>query len=105
MADLFEDQAAANHFHTVFHRANVAYEKKLWNGSHFNHDSASSSTSNSIQADQMAGQCYARASGLPPCLAIPNHAMHYRQYKLQYDKSEMWEVWCCQWDVPGWKCR
>ncbi|CAM6040928.1 unnamed protein product [Sphagnum compactum] len=57
---LFEDQAAANHFHTVFHRANMAYEKKLWNGSYFNYDSASSSKSNSIQADQMAGQCYAR---------------------------------------------
>jgi hypothetical protein len=25
--------------------------------------------------------------------------------QLRCDKSEMWEVWCCQWDVGGWKCR
>jgi hypothetical protein len=60
MADLFEDQAAANHFHTVFHRANVAYEKKLWNGSHFNYDSASSSKSNSIQVILILLSCMDR---------------------------------------------
>jgi hypothetical protein len=60
MADLFEDQAAANHFHTEFHRANVAYEKKLWNGSYFNSDSASSSKSNSIQVILILLSCMDR---------------------------------------------
>ncbi|CAM6038128.1 unnamed protein product [Sphagnum compactum] len=66
MADLLEDHAAANYFHTKFGQARIVYEKKLWNGSYFNYDSGSSSNSNSIQTDQMAGQWYAWASGLPP---------------------------------------
>ncbi|XP_051118072.1 uncharacterized protein LOC127242544 isoform X2 [Andrographis paniculata] len=49
----------------TFLKAKSAYVAKLWNGSYFNYDSGSSSNSKSIQADQLAGQWYTAASGLP----------------------------------------
>jgi non-lysosomal glucosylceramidase len=52
MADLLEDHAAANYFHTKFGQARIVYEKKLRNGSYFNYDSGSSSNSNSIQVSK-----------------------------------------------------
>jgi len=42
------------------------FTEKLWNGSYFNYDNSGSSVSSSIQADQLAGQWYARACGLLP---------------------------------------
>ncbi|CAK9165381.1 unnamed protein product [Ilex paraguariensis] len=39
---------------------------RLWNGSYFNYDNSGSSTSTSIQADQLAGKWYARACSLLP---------------------------------------
>jgi hypothetical protein len=66
MADMVEDKDTALYFQAKFSQARDVYEKKLWNGSYFNYDCGTSSNSNSIQADQMAGQWYAWASGLPP---------------------------------------
>ncbi|XP_024514896.1 non-lysosomal glucosylceramidase isoform X1 [Selaginella moellendorffii] len=66
MAEKVNEPNAANYFLRKFRDARKVYDKKLWNGSYFNYDSGSSSNSNSIQADQMAGQWYAWASGLPP---------------------------------------
>ncbi|BFI11966.1 non-lysosomal glucosylceramidase [Marchantia polymorpha subsp. ruderalis] len=66
MAEICDDPKTAEYFRTKFVQARDMYEKKLWNGSYFNYDSGNSSNSNSIQADQLAGQWYAWASGLPP---------------------------------------
>ena len=55
-------------YRKMFERAKVSYETKLWNGSYYNYDSSSSYQSNSIMADQLAGQWYARACGLPPII-------------------------------------
>ncbi|XP_057864285.2 uncharacterized protein LOC131072213 isoform X2 [Cryptomeria japonica] len=65
MADLVGDKTSGEHFRVKFRKAKVVYEK-LWNGTYFNYDSSNSSCSTSIQADQLAGQWYARASGLEP---------------------------------------
>lgn len=65
MADEVDDKASGEHFRAKFHKAKAVYEK-LWNGSYFNYDNSNSSFSTSIQADQLAGQWYARASGLAP---------------------------------------
>eukprot|EP01018_Ginkgo_biloba_P010207 Gb_33022 [translate_table: standard] len=65
MADEVGDKVSGEHFRAKFQKAKVAYDK-LWNGSYFNYDSSNSSCSTSIQADQLAGQWYARASGLEP---------------------------------------
>ncbi|KAI9121826.1 hypothetical protein K1719_007216 [Acacia pycnantha] len=58
------DKGSEDYFGFKFQKAKTAYEK-LWNGSYFNYDSSGGSSSSSIQADQLAGQWYARACGLP----------------------------------------
>ncbi|OWM79312.1 hypothetical protein CDL15_Pgr003485 [Punica granatum] len=57
------DKGSADYFWFKFQKAKAVYEK-LWNGSYFNYDNSGSKTSSSIQADQLAGQWYARACGL-----------------------------------------
>ncbi|XP_012077148.1 non-lysosomal glucosylceramidase isoform X2 [Jatropha curcas] len=56
------DNASASYFWVKFQKAKAVYST-LWNGSYFNYDSSGNS---SIQADQLAGQWYARACGLSP---------------------------------------
>ncbi|CAM8914689.1 unnamed protein product [Rhodiola kirilowii] len=57
------DEAAADLFWAKFQQANAVYQK-LWNGSYFNYDDSGRSSSSSIQADQLAGNWYARSCGL-----------------------------------------
>lgn len=66
MARELGDDSSADYLWFKFEKAKSAYDKKLWNGSYFNYDSSSAKTSTSIQADQLAGQWYARACGLSP---------------------------------------
>lgn len=65
MAQRLGDSAFAEKCKIKFLKAKPVFEAKLWNGSYFNYDSGSSSNSRSIQADQLAGQWYTAASGLP----------------------------------------
>lgn len=65
LAVAVDDTNAAKHFHSKFVQAKKVYESKLWNGSYFNYDEGTVGSSTSVQADQMAGQWYARAAGLP----------------------------------------
>ncbi|CAL0330722.1 unnamed protein product [Lupinus luteus] len=57
------DKGSQHYFWLKYEKAKAVYDK-LWNGSYFNYDSTGGSSSSSIQADQLAGQWYARASGL-----------------------------------------
>ncbi|KAG6719521.1 hypothetical protein I3842_03G009900 [Carya illinoinensis] len=59
------DKASANYFWVRYQKAKAVYDT-LWNGSYFNYDNSGGSFSASIQADQLAGQWYARACGLSP---------------------------------------
>ncbi|KAL3515756.1 hypothetical protein ACH5RR_022658 [Cinchona calisaya] len=59
------DKGYEDYFWFRFQKAKKVYEK-LWNGSYFNYDDSGSTVSSSIQADQLAGQWYARACGLLP---------------------------------------
>ncbi|XP_021287573.1 non-lysosomal glucosylceramidase-like [Herrania umbratica] len=59
------DDASAAYFHVKYQKAKSVYGT-LWNGSYFNYDNTGSSSSRCILADQLAGQWYARASGLMP---------------------------------------
>lgn len=59
------DKGSEDYFWFKFQKAKKVYEK-LWNGSYFNYDNSGGSASSSIQADQLAGQWYARACGLLP---------------------------------------
>ncbi|XP_058094705.1 uncharacterized protein LOC131240472 [Magnolia sinica] len=66
MASRLGDKAFEEKCRNKFQKAKPVFEAKLWNGSYFNYDSGASSTSRSIQADQLAGQWYTASSGLPP---------------------------------------
>ncbi|KAG5229360.1 non-lysosomal glucosylceramidase [Salix suchowensis] len=59
------DKDSAEYFWFRFQKAKVVYDS-LWNGSYFNYDNSDGRNSTSIQADQLAGQWYARACGLFP---------------------------------------
>ncbi|XP_024524629.1 non-lysosomal glucosylceramidase isoform X2 [Selaginella moellendorffii] len=61
LADLVGDKPSSRMFHGKFLRAKAVYEKSLWNGSYFHYDK----NSTSVQSDQLAGQWYSLASGLP----------------------------------------
>ncbi|XP_030955434.1 non-lysosomal glucosylceramidase-like isoform X2 [Quercus lobata] len=65
MAREVGDKASEDYFWFKFQKAKAVYDK-LWNGSYFNYDSRGRSSSSSIQADQLAGQWYAKACGLLP---------------------------------------
>ncbi|PSS02916.1 Non-lysosomal glucosylceramidase [Actinidia chinensis var. chinensis] len=65
MAHEVGDKDAEDYFWFKYQKAKAVYQK-LWNGSYFNYDNSGGSTSSSIQADQLAGQWYARACGLSP---------------------------------------
>lgn len=69
MATALGDQVSKKYFWNRSQKAKSVY-KKLWNGSYYNYDDSESSTSSSIQADQLAGQWYARACSLPPIVDV-----------------------------------
>ncbi|KAL8509124.1 hypothetical protein ACS0TY_016352 [Phlomoides rotata] len=65
MAREVGDDSSANFLWFKYEKAKAVYDN-LWNGSYFNYDSGAAKASCSIQADQLAGHWYARASGLSP---------------------------------------
>ncbi|KAG8086635.1 hypothetical protein GUJ93_ZPchr0010g7452 [Zizania palustris] len=66
MARIVGDRAAEAYFRERYGRARRVYSDELWNGGYFSYDNSGGATSSSIQADQLAGQWYARACGLEP---------------------------------------
>ena len=72
LADLLGKAELAGQYRATLARGQVAYQQKLWNGRYFNYDSSRSRHNDSIMADQLAGQWYARACGLPP-IVEPAH--------------------------------
>ncbi|GAQ85127.1 hypothetical protein KFL_002200120 [Klebsormidium nitens] len=66
MADALGEFEAARCYRAMFRKGSAKYEQVLWNGRYFKYDASDSSNSASIQADQLAGQWYAWACGLPP---------------------------------------
>lgn len=63
LAHIVDDRKSEEYFWGRYLRAKTVYDK-LWNGSYFDYDNSGNSTSSDIQADQMAGQWYAKACGL-----------------------------------------
>ncbi|XP_066336867.1 uncharacterized protein [Miscanthus floridulus] len=59
------DKASEKLFWDKYEKAKSIYSK-LWNGSYFSYDDGDNKVSTSIQADQLAGQWYAKACGLFP---------------------------------------
>ncbi|XP_044480354.1 non-lysosomal glucosylceramidase-like isoform X3 [Mangifera indica] len=65
LAHVVDDHECASYFWVKYQKAKAVYGT-LWNGSYFNYDNSNGSSSAAIQADQLAGQWYARACGLSP---------------------------------------
>jgi non-lysosomal glucosylceramidase len=69
LADVMNRPELALTYRATLARGQEAYQAQLWNGRYFNYDSSRSRHNDSIMADQLAGQWYARACGLPPIVA------------------------------------
>jgi non-lysosomal glucosylceramidase len=64
MAGRLGDRDAARHWEGWFERAQVAFDVRLWRGDYYAYDDGGGISSDSIMADQLAGQWYADATGL-----------------------------------------
>ncbi len=65
IADVLGKTDQAARWRAIYARGRAAYAAKLWNGRYFNYDSSRSRQHDSLMADQLAGQWYALACGLP----------------------------------------
>ena len=66
IAEVLGKGGQAAMYRALFEKGQAAYEKHLWNGRYYNYDSSRSRQHDSIMADQLAGQWYARSCGLLP---------------------------------------
>lgn len=67
------DREAVTWLSDLLRRAAPAFERLLWTGSYYRYDAGGGPTSDSIMADQLAGQWWADATGLDPVVP-PEHA-------------------------------
>ncbi len=65
MAQAMGESVLAESYATWLTKAKTSFESKLWNGSYYNIDTGSTAVDR-IMADQLAGEWYAKACGLPP---------------------------------------
>ncbi|XP_073242353.1 non-lysosomal glucosylceramidase-like isoform X1 [Porites lutea] len=64
IAVVLEFPDEAKRYAKILSKGKKAYHSLLWNGTYYNYDSSTSKYSNSIMADQMAGQWYLKACDL-----------------------------------------
>lgn len=70
IAAILDEPTIAKALRSRFERARQAYESLLWNGESYDYDASDNRTHDSIMADQLAGDWYARACGLPGIVPI-----------------------------------
>ena len=85
IAKVLNDSAAQAKYHDLFARSQESYIKKLWNGEYFRYDTGSEYRDN-VQADQLAGQWYARISGLGDIVPMD---MQRKALKKIFDNNVM----------------
>eukprot|EP01038_Epipyxis_sp_PR26KG_P012239 gene12239-16403_t len=78
MAAVMADNPKSLYYHNLANRARSVYEAKLWNGRYLDYDSSDSHHHNSIMADMLAGQWYARACELPPVISAKKALSCYK---------------------------
>jgi len=64
LGEIVGDTASVARFRQLHDRGSAAFEAKLWNGRCYRFDASGEASSDSIMADQLAGQWYADATGL-----------------------------------------
>jgi non-lysosomal glucosylceramidase len=70
MADLEGAPDTAAQYRAWFAQAQPRFESALWNGRYYNYDTGAHGYHDSVMADQLAGQWYADATGLPPIVPV-----------------------------------
>lgn len=76
------DQAAT--YKSWAERGKESFERKLWTGSYYRIDTAGGTNGDRIMADQLAGQWYAKACGLPGIVPADRAAS---AFKVIYDNN------------------
>jgi non-lysosomal glucosylceramidase len=69
IADRLGNADAAGRWRDWLRRGQAAFEERLWRGDHYAYDDGDSPSSDSIMADQLAGQWYADVTGLGDIVA------------------------------------
>ncbi|XP_032094675.1 non-lysosomal glucosylceramidase-like [Thamnophis elegans] len=64
MAEALADGPAQERYSGILAKGTAAFERLLWNGKYYNYDSGRGPSSDSVMADQLAGQWFLRACGL-----------------------------------------
>ncbi len=64
MARRLGDPAAEREWAGWIERGQVAFDRRLWRGTHYAYDDGGAASSDSVMADQLAGQWYADVTGL-----------------------------------------
>jgi non-lysosomal glucosylceramidase len=64
MAERLGDVDGQREWAAWFERGQVAFDRRLWRGTHYAYDDGGAASSDSVMADQLAGQWYADATGL-----------------------------------------
>ncbi|MHB8413422.1 MAG: GH116 family glycosyl hydrolase [Candidatus Acidiferrales bacterium] len=95
MARQLHHSASAQKHHASFVRGQKTFISKLWNGEYFRYDDESQS-SNTIMADQLAGQWYADLIGLgdivPRTMRLPALHKIYDFNVMKFGDSDMGAV-------------
>jgi non-lysosomal glucosylceramidase len=69
LGEIVGDEANVARFRELLGRGTAAFEAKLWNGRCYRFDASGQASSDSVMADQLAGQWYADATGLGDIVA------------------------------------
>ncbi len=100
MARALGQRESAERYSIIFKQGQSAYERKLWNGQYYNYDSSSSAQHDSIMADMLAGQWFARASDLPDVVpvrrALSSLNVIYQHNVLGFEGGSMGAVNGCR---------
>src|SRR4029079_11674411 len=64
MARCLGDEDASRRWRAWLDRGRAAFDRRLWRGDHYAYDDGGGPSSDSIMADQLAGQWYADVTGL-----------------------------------------
>ena len=64
LGEMVGDAATVRRFRELHDRGSASFEASLWNGRSYRFDASGEASSDSIMADQLAGQWYADATGL-----------------------------------------
>jgi len=69
LGEMVGDAATVARFRELHDRGSLSFEAKLWNGRSYRFDASAEASSDSVMADQLAGQWYADATGLGDLVA------------------------------------